>query len=220
MRTHLIIPICLIAVQPTFAAVTLIGPNTLNGSFESGTASPWLGGVQMVHDPAFATDGSWYATIQAVGSGTAREIAFQFLPANRSDGLTFNVSFDARIGTTGFDKLSVDFFARNTDGTLIGSVETPPSFSTLSSSEWHTFQTQLHLPTTWDGGNISLQLLFSKTDATSGIVYTGFLDNIILQQVPEPSMPGLSCLALLFVAAARRSRFIPSASTEETKLRP
>jgi hypothetical protein len=207
MRAHPIILIGLILARATFASVTLIGPNTLNGSFESGTTSPWLGGVQVIHDPVFASDGSWYSTIQAAGSGSAREIAFQFLPANRSDGLTFSVSFDARIGTTGFDTLSVDFFARNGDNTLVGSIETPATFSGLSNSEWQSFQTQFHLPPAWDGGgNISLHLLFSKAGSTSGTTYTGFLDNVILRQIPEPSVPALGCLAGLIAVAARRLR--------------
>jgi hypothetical protein len=206
MQAHLIILICVLLTSFTRAAVTLIGPNTLNGSFESGNAFPWQGGVQVVNDPIFATDGSYYATLQASGlsSGAARQIAFQFLPANRSDGATFSVSFDARIGTTGFDMLSVDFFARNTDGTLIGSVETPAIFSGLSSSAWQTFQTQFHMPETWDGGGtISLQLLFSRSGTTSGTVYTGYLDNIALQQIPEPSTAGILCLGGIVVTVGR-----------------
>ena len=146
-----------------------------------------------MNDPTFATDGSYYATLQATGlsSGAARQIAFQFLPANRSDGLTFSVSFDARIGATGFDTLGVE---------LLGSIETPVSFTTLSSTEWQTFHTEFHLPDSWTGGTISLQLLYSKTGTTSGTTYTGFLDNIVLQQIPEPSMPSLVCLAGLFLA--------------------
>jgi hypothetical protein len=193
MRALLIFLVSLMTARPSPGAATLIGPGTLNGSFESGSASPWLGGVQVIYDPAFATDGSWYGALQAAGSGTARQIAFQFLPANRSDGLTFSVTFDARIGTTGFDTLGVE---------LLGSIETPVTFTTLSSSQWQTFHTEFHLPDSWTGGNISLQLLYSKTGTTSGTTYTGFLDNIILQQIPEPSTASLVCLAGLFLAFA------------------
>jgi hypothetical protein len=203
MRAHLINLICVLLTSSTQAAVTLIGPNTLNGSFESGNAFPWQGGIQVVNDPTFASD---YAALQATGlsSGAARQIAFQFLPANRGDGVAFSASFDARIGTTGFDTLSVDFFARNSDGTLIGSVETPAVVTNLSNSAWQTFQTQFHLPEAWDGGgNISLQLLFSRSGTTSGTVYTGFLDNIVLQQIPEPSTAGLVCLAGICLAFTR-----------------
>ena len=207
MRAHLIVLICVLFANST-PAVTLIGPNTLNGSFESGAGSPWLG-VQVFNDPTFASDGSYYASLQATAPATraARQIAFQFLPANPSDGLTFSVSFDARNGATGFDNVGVDFFARRTDGTLIRPLETAAIFSTLSSSGWQTYQTQFHMPPGWDGdGNISLQIQFSKSGGTSGTTYTGFLDNIVLQQIPEPSTAGLVCLAGLFLAFARVSR--------------
>lgn len=192
MRAHLIILTCVTIASSTPAAVTLIGPNTLNGSFESGVASPWQGGVQVVNDPAFASDGSYYATLRATAGalGAARQIAFQFLPANPGDGLTFSVSFDARVGAIGFDNLGVE---------LLGSIETPVTFTSLSSSAWQTFNTEFHLPDTWSGGNISLQLLFSKTGGTSGTTYTGLLDNVVLQQIPEPSVASFVCFAGIVV---------------------
>jgi hypothetical protein len=197
MRAHLITLTCLFFTSSTHAAVTLIGPNTFNGSFESGAPSPWEGGLQVINDPLFASDGSYYATLQATGliSGAARQIAFQFLPASRSDGITFSVSFDARIGATGFDNLGVE---------LLGSVETPVTFTTLGSAGWQTFHTEFHMPDSWSGGNISLQLLFSKSNGTSGTTYTAFLDNIVLQQIPEPSVASFVCVGGIVLALGRR----------------
>jgi hypothetical protein len=196
MRAHLIFVTCFFLASSTRAAVTLISSNILNGSFESGSASPWQGGVQVIHDPGFASDGSYYASLQATASssGAARQIAFQFLPANQSDGTAFSVSFDARIGATGFDSLEVD---------LLGSVETPVTFTALRSSEWSTFHTEFHLPDSWSGGNISLQLLFEKSGGTSGTTYIGFLDNIVLQQIPEPSAASFVLHAGFVVALGR-----------------
>src|SRR5947209_17197535 len=73
------------------AAVALIGPNLRNGSFESGLAAPWLGSPQVLQDPAFASDGSWYALVQASGAGTARNGPFQFFPTSKENGLTFSL---------------------------------------------------------------------------------------------------------------------------------
>src|SRR5207247_8691268 len=80
---------------------TLIGPSTLNGSFESGIASPWSG-IEVAHDPAFASQGDWFAVLQSATTPTARDICFQFLSANPSSGLTFITTFVASSGSAAF----------------------------------------------------------------------------------------------------------------------
>src|SRR6185503_12273341 len=103
------------------AAAPLIDANTRNGSFENGIVAPWQGGIHVTQDPAFASSGSWYAaveTVTPVGGDTARQGAWQFFQANPADGRTFLASFDARNGITGFDSISVDFFARSSAGIL------------------------------------------------------------------------------------------------------
>jgi len=182
------IVLLVLTAMPSFAAVSLIDATTRNGSFEDGVIAPWLSGG-VARDPSFATDGSWYGVFQDANVGTAREIAFQFLPANKNAGLTFNTAFDARTSPTGaFDALSVQFFGRNQDGSIVNTIEPPLDFAGLSGSGWNTFQTQFHLPNTWDGlGDVSLQILFHKSGALSGVTYVGYLDNVQLQQGPEPS---------------------------------
>src|SRR5690242_10591708 len=101
------------------AAVALIGPNLRNGSFESGVAAPWLGSPQLIQDPGFASDGSWYALVQASGSGTARNGPFQSFPTSKENGLTFSLDFDARVGATPFTALDIEFFGRNANGGII-----------------------------------------------------------------------------------------------------
>jgi hypothetical protein len=188
------------------AAVPLIGPNLRNGSFESGAAVPWLGSPQVLQDPSFASDGSWYALVQASGSGTARNGPFQFFPTSKENGLTFSLDFDGRVGATPFTALDIEFFGRNANGGIIPSVEPIVEFTSLSDSQWQTYHAVFHLPDAWDGTQAQLGFLFERRDAVSGITYSGYLDNIVLQQIPEPSMIVLLTAGLLFcrMPGARR----------------
>ena len=191
MGIHSILVAWLLSAVSTFAAVTLIDSQTRNGSFEDGVASPWSSDVMIVQDAAFASHGSWYARFQATGpgGGTVRKIAFQFLPGQKTNGQSFVATFDARIGTIGFNSLHVYLFARNTNGTFIGT--TPPSLfiTNLSSSMWNHHEISFDLAEGWDGvGQLSLQLLYSQTPATNGTTYVGYLDNITLRQFSEPRL--------------------------------
>jgi hypothetical protein len=196
----------LIFASGAAAAVTLIGPDVRNGGFESGAIAPWLGDLQLTQDPVFASHGIWYAGLQGVGPGTVRKIAFQFLPANKSDGLTFTASFDVRSGAIGFDSLGVQLFAVNSNSNIVNTIEAPALFTGFVSSQWSSYQTQFHVPATWDGGGpISLQFLFSQPNAISGTTYTDFLDNIVLQQIPEPAdLFPLGTFALLLASKNAR----------------
>lgn len=197
MRTTSTILLAMITATAALGQGTLIGPSTLNGSFESGVASPW-NGIEVTNGAAFASDGSWYAVLHDANTPTARDVCFQFLSANPSSGLTFIATFDARDGIAGFDSVAASFFARNTDGTFVNAAATPVASPPLGTSAWGSYQTLFQLPGTWDGvGNISLQIQFTKNGAVSGTTYVGYLDNITLQQVPEPSVTALFGLATL-----------------------
>lgn len=202
MNSHSVVFIALLSASTGFAAVPLIDAHTHNGSFESGLSAPWLGDLQVAQDPEFASHGSWYAMVQGMPTtdfGSTRQIGFQFFPASPSQGRTFIATFDARIGAVGFDSLSVDFFARSSGGTLTGATEVPLVFPALSSSEWRTYQVQYQLPDSWDGdGQVSLQILFSRSGAVNGTTYVGYLDNVTLQAVPEPSIWALLGMGGLF----------------------
>ena len=191
MGIHSILVAWLLSAVSTFAAVTLIDSQTRNGSFEDGVASPWSSDVMIVQDAAFASHGSSYARFQATGpgGGTVRKIAFQFLPGQKTNGQSFVATFDARVGTIGFNSLHIYMFASNTNGPIVGT--TPPSLilSNLSSSAWNHYEIQFELLEGWDGvGQISLQLLYSQTPATNGTTYVGYLDNISLRQFFEPKL--------------------------------
>jgi len=203
------------------AAVMLIGPDVRNGGFESGAIAPWLGDPQVIKDSMFASQGIWYAGLQGTGSGTVRKIAFQFLPANKSDGLTFTAAFDVRSGPVGFANLGVQLFAVNSNSNIVNTIEAPVSFTGFVSSQWSSYLTQFHVPATWVGGGpICLQFLFSQPNAISGTIYTDFLDNIVLLQIPEPAaMLPLGTFALLLASKnARRLVRTFLSSSEPTTL--
>jgi hypothetical protein len=136
--------------------------------------------------------------VQASGpAGTARNGPFQSLPTSKGNGLAFSVDFDARVGATPFTELDIEFFGRNSDGNIIPSVEPETRFTTFSDSQWQTYHTTFHLPDAWDGSQVQLSLLYVRSGAVSGITYSGYLDNIVLQQIPEPSIVVLLIVGIL-----------------------
>jgi hypothetical protein len=187
------------SVNGGLAAVTLIGPNLRNGSFESDVAAPWSGSPQVVQDATFASDGSWYALVQATAStlGAARNGPFQFFPTSKGNGLAFSLDFDARVGAIPFPALDIEFFGRNADGGIVGSIEPIMELTSLSSSQWQTYHAVFHLPDAWDGTQAQLNFLFEQRNGVSGVTYSGYLDNIVLQQIPEPSVIVLLTAGLL-----------------------
>ena len=179
----------------------LIGPSTLNGSFETGNATPWSG-VQVVQDAGSATQGAWYGVIQ----GSSRGACMQWLSANPAGGPTFLASFDARDGSSGFDSLAVSLYVRNTDGTFVYASPTPLQFPSLDSSVWGSYEIQYQFPRAWDAaGQLALYIEFHKSGPASG-TYTAYLDNVTLQQVPEPSTTALLGLLAAVAAGGQRLR--------------
>jgi len=194
-RRALLVSLLLLQVQHGSAAI-LIDSTTRNGSFESGSISPWASGIA-VEDPTFASAGSWYGVFQNANSPTARSLAFQgFAIGPENAGSTFKTSFDARTSASGaFDNVDAYLFGSQADGTTVSSEVV--HILNLPSTSWINYQTDLHLPPTWDGtGQLSLQLLFHTSRAVPGVTYVGYLDNVVLEQVPEPSATMMLCLAV------------------------
>lgn len=210
-----IVSFVLSAAMTLAQGTMLIGPSTRNGSFEDGVASPWRD-VQAINGPLFASDGSWYGVSQDTANGqTARAGASQILsadsslPANPANGLIFILTFDARNGAVGFDTVYGYINAWNADGTAVrpsaNSITSPP----LASSGWVAYETVFQFPETWDGGgNFIVGIQFTKQGAVIATTYTGYLDNIVLQQIPEPSsLALLGCGGLLLAGRLLRRFF-------------
>jgi hypothetical protein len=188
----------------------LVGPSTRNGSFEDGVLSPWSAAVNdasVLNDSSFASDGDWCARLsEAATSSSVRPSIFLTLNANRTDGLDFLLTLDARNGATAFSGLRVFFAAQNSDTSYAFATN---SFLTPISDEWQAFALDFRLPEAWDGGgNLYLGLQYENQSAVVGLTYSGYLDNVLLQQIPEPSELALFSLGggLLFAAWLRKRK--------------
>lgn len=188
-----------LVVSPSHAQGVLIGPSTRNGSFEDGIVPPWNAAFTLMHNPAFASDGNWYASIQ---SDFIRPVlAGQNLVPNPNEGLVFLLSFDARVGTPGLDNIAPSISARTPEGTSLSASVVPIATSPLSTSDWQTHQYRLQLPAAWDSAGITFLLSFSKAQPLGGITHTAYLDNVVLQQIPEPTPLAFLLFGGLFLAA-------------------
>ena len=194
----------------SLAQVIVIDSSTRNGSFEEGVLSPWNSGhdVRVLHDPAFASVGDYHATFQS--SLIRPVLAVQNLPANPSQGLEFFLSFDARIGTPSLDMVEVRMSARTPEGTSLSAIVTPTLDPALSSEIWQGFEYELEMPAAWNAAGITFSISFAKNTPLDGVPHFAYLDNVVLQQVPEPSawplIAGAVCAACLAFRRFRKRR--------------
>ncbi|MCO5051010.1 MAG: PEP-CTERM sorting domain-containing protein [Verrucomicrobiae bacterium] len=192
----------LAVVSPAFGQGTLIGPSIRNGSFEDGVITPWSGNnLTAAQDSSFASHGSWYAVVSSLVS-TA-----QNLTPDPTDGLTFLLTFDARMGVPGFDSVSTRMDARTPEGASLSASITPIAVPPLSASAWQSYQYQLEMPGAWDSAGIFFSIAFSKSQPLGGVTHFAYLDNVVLQQIPEPSSLALVlCGGALWLTARERRR--------------
>ena len=187
--------------------LTVIGPAIRNGSFEDGVLPPWTtaaGTASVIQDSSLATQGERLAVVsQTVVSSIARPSVFHRLGADPNNGMAFTLAFDARNGTSPFDGIRV-FFAVLDSNNIV--VFTTNRFFALPSSGWEIHQAEYQLATAWGRGQISLGLQFEEFGAVVGTTYTGYLDNIVPEQIPEPSSLALLGLGAGLVLAARQRR--------------
>jgi hypothetical protein len=194
----------LAVASTSFAQIIIIDSSTRNGSFEEGVFSPWKAAQdsQVIHDPAFNSHGDYYASIQ---SSLIRPVSIvQNLALDPSHGLGFILSFDARIGSPGLDVVAVGMAARTLEGAAISAIVTPILVPALSSEEWQSFAYELEIPAAWNTAGITFSISFSKNVPLDGISHFGYLDNVVLQQVPEPATWTLLAGGLCGVVAGIR----------------
>ena len=204
--------ILLFAIAATAASGqgTLIGTATRNGSFEDGGSPPWSGINAVSNDAPFATHGGWFGVVQSA----IRTDSSQNIPVNPLEGRAFLVSFDARTVDSGFNSMSIFINTQNADGSAVlpgvTSILSPP----LVSTAWNAYQSLFSFPESWNGNSIRLGIGF-RGGVSGGPILTGYLDNIVLQQIPEPSFFSL-CLTAGILAC---HRLIHSTATDRLRQR-
>lgn len=198
MNRILIAAFGMVATTAVLGQSTLIGPATRNGSFEDGVALPWSGVNAVSNNPSFASHGAWFAVLQS----PIRTGSWQYLAINPLNGRSLVVSFDARSkASSGFNSLSFFINTQNADGTdvlpSVSWLKTPP----LTSSSWTSYLAVFQFPESWNGSSIRLGIDFGG-GVSGGPTLTGYLDNVILQQIPEPSALSSLGLGLVFLVLA------------------
>ena len=107
--------------------------------------------------------------------------------APSDSGLGFLLTFDAR-GSIDAQLSSVSLYTFASGLPITASV-TPISVPALASTEWRTFKYGFEFPVGGWTEPLSLRITFSANG-------TGYLDNVLFQQIPEPSV-----LALVLMGA-------------------
>ena len=184
----------LIGASFGFAQGTLIGPSTLNGSFENGVLTPWGSAhdVQVLQDAAFASEGAYYAAFQ---SSTVLPVGMgQSLSPSPDAGFVFVLSFDARAGAPSLNEVVTFMGGRTPLGASLSATVTPIAAPPLSASTWQRYEYQLLMPGVWDTAGLSFGISFSNDQPLGGVAHTAYLDNVVLIQVPEPSVLVLAFL--------------------------
>jgi hypothetical protein len=195
----------LLATAPSaIAQGPLIGPFARNGDFEDGVLSPWagsFGAFGVAEDPSFASHGNWFAVAESAFALSL--FATQNLAPNPEHGLVFVLSFDARVGEPGYTSVSTRMDGRTPQGTSLTASISPIMVPPLSSSAWQTYQYRLEMSEAWDMAGVIFAITFSKAEPLGGITHFAYLDNVVLQQIPEPGVLALLALGGALLVGAR-----------------
>jgi len=175
----------------------LIDASTRNGSFEDGISSSWGGIDAVLMDASFAADGEWFGQVQS----TRRTSSWQNLTVDPLLGREFFVQFDARIGAPGFDTVSAFINAWNADGTSVLPEFTALIGPPLSTDAWGHYERRFVFPSDLDVTSLRVGLDMSGGDGVS--TYIGYFDNVVVEQIPEPSSSLLVLVAFGVMASLR-----------------
>lgn len=199
--TRILLVLLLVHLAGGAGAAVLIDSAVSNGSFEGGGFGDWYtsGSSAVVRDGAFASDGEYYAEV--AGKATApftHQLLVHHFSASKTDGLIFLFQADVRNGSMPFDTvgISLDGWAggREVLRPQVQMIQSPDltagewgryiGIARFSESEWEAFNPTL----------VSFGIVFSKQNAIWGTRYQAFVDNLRLEQVPEPGAAGLVAL--------------------------
>jgi hypothetical protein len=197
MKEIIILAAVILAVSPLSASTVIVDLTTRNGGFESGSLSPWSGG-STVFDPAGAASGSWYAKTTATVN---RASLFLFFPSVTTDYAEFTLSFSARTDTVGFLTASGYLYARRSDSSFVNAVVIDSSTNALSDG-WQQYTRTFRFEELWDTSqNMSVGVNFNGGSA--GV--SGYLDNVALAQIPEPTTTVFFLIAIPLLSIRRRT---------------
>jgi len=168
------------------ATTLIVDQNTRNGSFETGQLEQWFdpsgrNRATVIDDALFASDGSYYLEMDGIGPIGMGVAISQYLCIDENAGATFTFSIDAKNGIYAFDELRVSIYALTLNGYIYGSADKIFIMPTEAANGWVTFTgTENFSQEEWQDVRV---LYFIVGYCGGGL---GFLDNIILAQIPEP----------------------------------
>jgi hypothetical protein len=76
----------------------------------------------------------------------------------------------------------------------------------LSAETWQSHQYRLQMPEAWNSAGVTFRIIFSKNQSLNGVLHTAYLDNVVLTQIPEPTVLGLLGVGGALLGATRRRR--------------
>ncbi len=173
-----------------------------NGSFETGKLDPWApvciqvstmdagqpndkNIIKVVNDPAFASKGNSYLSLQAAGDPKGKLICARIDLRNiqgidLEKGRTFVLTWDIRNGEKAFSTPIVEFLALTKAGAVMAKQEEVSKVS-ATADKWTTRSVKLVFPDTLkEYDSIHLRIGYAHQPTESGAVYVGFVDNITL----------------------------------------
>jgi hypothetical protein len=188
-------------------AEILINGGNLNGGFESGEILPWSvssgDSLLAVEDGAEAYEGLWYAEVGIDAGRAFVEQTISTVTPTVSD--TFLLSFRARNLPQGPTSVYATLRSYVPIGAPVNAKELHAVEPQLTDSEWREYSYTFQFDRLWDPTrDLYLEIAFRDGWAADS---KGFLDAIVLEQIPEPSTVLIVLFGLVLILCFRQISF-------------